>query len=441
MPPPLSEEKDLHKLMRGYAPHKTTLMAYTLFFEKEVYAPLRIAFPSDFPLMRLHPEFRSLADRGRLFVRELTHSTASRALFRLPLDHHGSGLVSVIATVLSIEVLREYHRQELENKPLIIAIEEPEVHLHPQAQRTFLNYLKWASRRHQIIISTHSPIFVDRAQPENVAVLRRATQRDEKLSKRRGAVLNTGTTLAITSDYAGNWAQIIETLGIRLSDALMAGEVNLLVEGATEAILLPAMAEALAKSGQQSIDFNRVFIVDGQGGDLPHMASLPQGTGNPTVVIVDNDGEGHRIAERLTRRDPPVEFVSMPDIRKLPPPFDQLKECVFEDLLHSKVLLEAFNEAFCRTIGFEFLPLSYNEFQAEQMRLFGAGGPFGWVHTVGSLIGRKTTSDTLRNKRISERFNKRILAETAAQYARAGRLPVPPFCQQVFATINSLLEV
>jgi energy-coupling factor transporter ATP-binding protein EcfA2 len=439
MPPELSEEGDLDRLMRGCGDQSTTLAGYVWFFEHEVYPALRIAFPSDFPLMTLHPEFRNKKDRGRLFVRELTHSEARQALFRLPLDHHGSGLISAVAIALSIAVLQEYHHQKLQNKPLIVGIEEPEVHLHPHAQRAFLNYMKWMSERHQVLASTHSPLFVDRAQPENVIVLRRATLRDEKDAGKEGPVCKAGTTLAIAGDYAGNWREIVQTLGIRLSDALMAGELNLLVEGATEAILFPAMAEALARSGQQSIDFQRVFVVDGQGGDLPHMASLLQGTGNPVGVVLDNDREGQRIARDLAQRDPGVDFVEMPVIRTLPPPRNRLNECEFEDLLDSRVLLEVFNETFAEIPGFEFLPLSYDEFDREQRRLLGRGEPFGWIQTVGSLIGQKTGSEKLRGKSTSDRITKRLLAETAARYVREGRLPVPAFCQQMFMRINDFL--
>jgi predicted ATP-dependent endonuclease of OLD family len=445
MPSALSEEKHLNKLMRGYARQETNLMAYVKFFENEVSPALKIAFPSDF-LMQLHPDFRSPEDRGRLFVRELTHDTAKKALSRLPLDHRGSGLISVVAMVLSIAILQEYHRQVLNGKPLITAIEEPEVHLHPRAQQTFLSYLKWTSKRHQVIVATHSPIFVDRAQPENVVVLRRAIHQDEKEPKEKDKVIKPGTTLAITKDYRGNWKEVIETLGIRLSDALMAGEVNLLVEGPTEAILLPAMAEALINLGQEILSFDRVLVVIGEGGNLPRTATLLQSIGNPIVVLVDNDEGGNDIRKamenkRQVQEDLVLNVISLPAIKTLSPPFNQLKKYEFEDLLDSKILLKAFNEAFAGIAGFEFLSLSYEEFDKEQAYLIETDKPFGWVNTIHSIIYNKNNSHAPRKKQKSARFSKRVLAEKAAQYIRSGEMPVPDFCRHLFSEIEQFIKL
>ena len=185
MPPALQDEKQLHKLMRNYAPDETNLSAYVRFFQDEVLGPLKLAFPADLQLQRyLNPDFRTPTDRGRLFVRELTHADAKEALIKLPLDHHGTGLISVVAIVLSVAVLGEYHRQALSGKPFLVAIEEPEVHLHAHAQRTLLEYFRWLSKQHQVLVATHSAILVDRAEPNNVIVLRRATQKDEKESSK-----------------------------------------------------------------------------------------------------------------------------------------------------------------------------------------------------------------------------------------------------------------
>ncbi len=442
MPPALQKESQLHKLMRNYAPNETNLSAYVRFFENEVLGPLRLAFPPDIQLQRyLNPDFRTPKDKGRLFVRELTHAGAKEALIRLPLDHHGTGLISVVAMVLSVAVLNEYHRQELSGKPMVIAIEEPEVHLHAHAQRTLLQYFRILCRQHQLIVATHSAILVDRADPTNVVVLRRATQKDEKGSKRSSPNVKVGTTLAISGAYRENWRDIKELLGLRLSDSLMVGEVNLLVEGATEAVLLPAMAEVWAEANQSVVDFGRVLLVNGEGGNMPHLARLLQSTGNPTLVLVDGDKGGDDIFRKIEKQGASVEVLARPGVSTLRHPVCLLKQFEFEDLLDEAALLEAFNIAFAGNPGFEFLPLNFEEFSAERMRIIGRGDPsFGWIATIESLINKKTVGGIPTHHGPSKQVNKRLLAESAARLVREKTLPVPAFCEQIFRKIQGLLE-
>jgi hypothetical protein len=440
MPPALSQERNLHRLMRRYAPKQTNLKAYVTFFENEVYPALRMAFPSELPIL-LHPEYRSDTDRGRLMVREMPRGRSLRALFRLPLDRHGTGLISVVALILSIAVLREYHRQDLSGKPLIVAIEEPEVHLHPGAQRSLLGYLRYASDRHQTIITTHSPIFVDRVEPPNVVVLRRAGQRAERATKGSKLPSKCGMTMAFQGDHASGWKQTVDTLGIRLSDALLAGEVSLLVEGPTEAILLPAMSEALARSGERLIDFDRVFVVIGGGSSLRYMARVLQGFGNPTVVVLDSDESGQRMAKQLPEGLPLVEHFAMPSRSTLPAPYNQLKAIELEDLLDAAPLLDAFNDAFNGKPGFSFIPISYHDFQREQLRLLGKGSPkFGWCDTMTSIL-RRMSPELAKKPRHEELFSKAELAKVAAHHIRAGKLGVPGFYKKLFARVSGLLGV
>ncbi|MCI0710049.1 MAG: AAA family ATPase [Chloroflexi bacterium] len=61
----------------------------------------------------------------------------------------------------------------LPNPPSLIAIDEPEVGLHPEALEVFAEVLQQASERTQIIIATHSPRLIDFIPPENVIVAER----------------------------------------------------------------------------------------------------------------------------------------------------------------------------------------------------------------------------------------------------------------------------
>lgn len=440
MPQTLSEEKQLHHLMHGYAPKETNLTAYVKFFKDKIYAPLGIAFPSDFPLLQLNPDFRTDA-RGRLFVRELTHAEADRAVFRLPLDHHGTGLISIVAMIVSVEVLREHHRQNLANKPLIFAIEEPEVHLHAQAQRTFLSYFKRLSQDHQTIISTHSPIFVDRTDPQNVLVVRRTTLKDSDRASKGSNPWKAGTTKVFGSAYRDTWQEVHNTLGIRLSDALMVGEFNLLVEGPTEEVLLPAMAKVWGEQTGNMLDFDRILIIGGKGsGNLPFLARLLLRTGNPTAVLVDGDKAGCDVLTKIQKEEPPIEFSFQLDHKALPPPLNTLSECEFEDFLDPQGLLYIFNRAFAAVPGFDFLPLDFEKFQQEQQHLMGKRYAFGWIATVESLLNHQGEAVGVGRKRSALQVDKRKLAEAAATAILDKTMPLPEFCDALFSQIQCSLQ-
>jgi hypothetical protein len=93
-------------------------------------------------------------------------------------------------------------------KNLILAIEEPESHLHPMAIHQLKTVLNEIARKHQVIMTTHCPLFVDRASlRSNILV-----------HKNKAAP-------------AKNVNQIREILGVRASDNLRNAELVLLVEG------------------------------------------------------------------------------------------------------------------------------------------------------------------------------------------------------------------
>jgi predicted ATPase len=61
-----------------------------------------------------------------------------------------------------------------ETNTSLVGIEEPENHVHPAALKAFAEYLRDASERAQILVTTHSPLLLDcLPRPNEVAIVRR----------------------------------------------------------------------------------------------------------------------------------------------------------------------------------------------------------------------------------------------------------------------------
>lgn len=75
----------------------------------------------------------------------------------IPINQLGSGYEMIFSLIYS------YYLSKKSNKKLVILIDEPELHLHPKLQSEFINLLLEFSIDSQIILSTHSPLFIKQA--------------------------------------------------------------------------------------------------------------------------------------------------------------------------------------------------------------------------------------------------------------------------------------
>lgn len=85
----------------------------------------------------------------------------------------GDGVITVIRILLQLYIAKQ--------NPLVI--DEPELSLHPSAQKKLLQVIAEFSKNRQIIISTHSPYFINWKYLQNGAVLNRVVKFEDKESK------------------------------------------------------------------------------------------------------------------------------------------------------------------------------------------------------------------------------------------------------------------
>ncbi|MED5371161.1 MAG: AAA family ATPase [Myxococcota bacterium] len=94
----------------------------------------------------------------------------------VPMDQLSLGYQSTLTWVVDL-VARMYHRYpESENplaEPVVVLIDELDLHLHPRWQREVIGYLSARFPKAQFIATAHSPLVVQAAEGANIAVFRR----------------------------------------------------------------------------------------------------------------------------------------------------------------------------------------------------------------------------------------------------------------------------
>lgn len=152
----------------------------------------------------------------------------------------------------------------------IIAIEEPESHLHPAAIHQLLKVIKSLGEENQVILSTHNPLFVDRQDIKSNIIIDKGSATPAK-----------------------NIKQIRDLLGIKASDNLTNANFVLVVEGEDDAIALTALFKILSQKLKQMIE-GHMFIIEpiGGAGNLTYKLSLLKNSLCVYHTFLDNDEAG-----------------------------------------------------------------------------------------------------------------------------------------------------
>src|SRR6185312_7182994 len=145
--------------------------------------------------------------------------------FSLSATEVGEGFQNAIV----LAILRAF--EETKRQGAILLIEEPEMFLHPQMQRSLYKTLRKIGETNQVIYTTHSPHFVSVPDYEHVALVRKGP--DGTTAHRSG----------LPQD-AKRREKLIKELDPERNELFFATRL-LLVEGDTEKLAIPAYASRL----------------------------------------------------------------------------------------------------------------------------------------------------------------------------------------------------
>lgn len=204
-------------------------------------------------------------------------------------DELGTGQEQILALAFAYAYAEAFGSTSSDAR-LLLVVEEPEAHLHPLAQR-------WLGRKiHelsalgvQVILTTHSPAFVDLEALEGLVLVRK---RSEGESTRVVQLTREGLAQFCSVNGAGAKATsgtIAQFYASSATDEIMNGlfaRACLLVEGPTEALALPVL---LKRVGLDVLAEGIAVISVGGIGNLPRWWRLFGAYEIPTFVIFDRD--------------------------------------------------------------------------------------------------------------------------------------------------------
>jgi putative ATP-dependent endonuclease of the OLD family len=216
-------------------------------------------------------------------------------------------------------MMQHYSSVRARAREFILAVEEPEAHLHPRAIHGLRDALRETSATQQVVVTTHSPLFANRLDlSSNIIVRKNRAQPAKSVQELR------------------------EALGVRTADNLASAEMVLAVEGPADEIALKALLENRSATLRSALRAG-VFTIHKLhgGGKLNYLLSQLRDSLAVTHAFLDNDDQGRQAAQAAQAEG----LLGVADVTMATCPGAK-KESEFEDLVNAKVYSQRFSAEF-----------------------------------------------------------------------------------------------
>jgi putative ATP-dependent endonuclease of OLD family len=276
---------DLFDQVQGFSEFKADFAKF--FSEMQADTPLKMAV-----------DFKPFTPSNYFKAMQVLAADPSQGQADLDMEELGEGTrnLALLALLRSYAVNLRSWGEEVGG---ILAVEEPEIYLHPQSQRNLFRVIRdIADSGIQVVLSTHSTCFVDTEFFDSIGLVRKLTDPVTIGGQHSDLTMVSKTKLVAHCRSTGvpsvktNVQNITEyyktTSNYRLNEALFARFV-ILVEGESEELALP---EYLRAAGLDC-DLRGVSVIGVEGkNQIPKYWRLFSAFRIPLLVLFDNDDDG-----------------------------------------------------------------------------------------------------------------------------------------------------
>ena len=210
-------------------------------------------------------------------------------------DELGTGQGQMLALAFAYAYAKAFKGGD---EGLVLVIEEPEAHLHPLAQRWVARRIRAvAAEGVQVLVTTHSPAFLDILGLEGMVLLKKDEQVTFTSQFTAGQLATACSALGAKSTSTS----ILPFYAAAATEELLGGffaRTVVLVEGPTESFAFPTLLRKI----DTDVEREGIAVISCQGvGNLAKWYRMFTVYGIPTYVVFDNDSKED--ADESRRRD------------------------------------------------------------------------------------------------------------------------------------------
>lgn len=170
----------------------------------------------------------------------------------------------------------------------VILLDEPGLHLHPEAQKDLLRRLEHYADGNTLLYTTHLPFMIDLNSPNRIRVLK-----------------ETDNGIAVTTDLVESPPEakfvLQAAIGMDASQSLLFARRNLVVEGVNDYYILTELSNLLQQDGKKGLPKD-VRVTPGAGASQAiHVTTLMIGQNLSVVTLFDSDNAGRDARDKLVK--------------------------------------------------------------------------------------------------------------------------------------------
>ena len=171
----------------------------------------------------------------------------------------------------------------------VILLDEPGLHLHPEAQKDLLRRLEHYAEGNTLLYTTHLPFMIDLNHPDRIRVLK---EKDNSIVV---------TTDLVESPPEAKFV-LQAALGMDASQSLLVADHNLVVEGVHDYYILAGLSNWLKRIGEEGLPEDVRITPGTSASEAVHVATFMIGQHLNVVTLFDSDDEGRRAKDKLVKK-------------------------------------------------------------------------------------------------------------------------------------------